>query len=190
MELPIFPLHTVLFPGGALALKIFEQRYLEMTKVCLRDGTPFGVCLIAHGKEVGAPALPVEVGCTARIVDWEMPQPGMFHLDAQGGGRFRLRQSRSAANGLITGEVDLLPDGATDAAVDPVCRETLQLILQRIGKAAGPAAPALDDAAWVGFRLAELLPFALPFKQQLLELDDAGRRLELIRGFLAAQGVA
>ena len=77
-EIPIFPLSTVLFPGGLLPLRIFEQRYLEMTKTCIRDLTPFGVCLIREGQEVGAPAVPHGVGCTARILQWDMPHLGLF----------------------------------------------------------------------------------------------------------------
>ena len=61
-ELPLFPLNTVLFPGGRLPLKVFEQRYVEMTKRCVRDGSPFGVCMIREGKEVGNPALPADIG--------------------------------------------------------------------------------------------------------------------------------
>ena len=99
----IFPLGTVLFPGAALPLRIFEQRYIEMTKTCMRDDRPFGVCLIKEGREVGDPALPQAVGCLATIEHWDMPQMGMFHLLARGGDRFRLIESRVAKNGLITG---------------------------------------------------------------------------------------
>ncbi|MBL8532214.1 MAG: LON peptidase substrate-binding domain-containing protein, partial [Betaproteobacteria bacterium] len=90
ISLPIFPLNTVLFPGGSLPLRIFEQRYLAMTKACLRDGTGFGVCLISEGGEVGKPALPTEVGCLAVIDQWEMPQLGVFHVRTHGQERFRL----------------------------------------------------------------------------------------------------
>ena len=79
-SIPIFPLNTVLYPGGMLPLRIFEQRYLQMTRDCLRDATPFGVCRIIEGAEVGKPALPEAVGCTAVIAEWEMPHLGVFHL--------------------------------------------------------------------------------------------------------------
>jgi Lon protease-like protein len=86
----LFPLGTVLFPGGLSPLKIFEQRYLDMTKACLRDNLPFGVCLIREGREVGAPAAPENVGCLATIEQWEMPNSSMFHMLARGGERFRV----------------------------------------------------------------------------------------------------
>ena len=77
-DLPLFPLNTVLFPGGRLPLRIFEQRYMDMAKACLKDGSPFGVCLIREGAEVGAPAVPAEVGTLARITHWDMPQLGVL----------------------------------------------------------------------------------------------------------------
>ena len=87
-DVPLFPLNTVLFPGGLLPLRLFEQRYLEMAKGCLRDGTPFGVCLIREGAEVGTPATHEDVGCLARIVQWDMQQLGLLQLVAQGAERF------------------------------------------------------------------------------------------------------
>ncbi|HTS52418.1 MAG TPA: LON peptidase substrate-binding domain-containing protein, partial [Burkholderiales bacterium] len=84
LEIPIFPLGTVLYPGGLLPLRIFEQRYLDMTKSCIRDNAPFGVCLIREGTEVGAAAAPYAVGCTARIAQWDIPHLGLFHLVAHG----------------------------------------------------------------------------------------------------------
>ena len=101
-EIFLFPLNTVLFPDGVLPLKVFEQRYIEMTKTCLRDDAPFGVCLIREGREVGAAALPEPVGCLATIAQWDMPQLGLFHLVARGGQRFRVRETRIAANQLIS----------------------------------------------------------------------------------------
>src|SRR5688500_20228201 len=101
----IFPLGTVLFPGGALPLRILEQRYLEMTKVCIRDGRPFGVCLIREGAEVGTPAVPETIGCLATIEQWEMKQLGLFELIARGGDRFRLLSTKVAPNDLMQGTV-------------------------------------------------------------------------------------
>lgn len=186
--IPIFPLGTVLFPGGVLPLKIFEQRYLEMTKTCLRDNAPFGVCLIREGNEVGAPAVPEPVGCLATIAEWEMPQLGMFHLIARGGERFRLGESRAAANGLLTARVETLPAGVA-AQVDATCRGLLDTIIGKLGAARFPSPVALDDADWVSFRLAEILPLELADKQRLLELDDAAQRFALLRRALAQHGL-
>jgi Lon protease-like protein len=184
----IFPLGSVLFPGGALPLKIFEQRYLEMTKVCIRDGKPFGVCLIREGSEVGAPAVPETTGCLATIERWDMHELGLFELLARGGDRFRLLETEVAANGLMSGTIERLPAG-TPAPVDPACREMLELIIERIGKAHFPEPIALDDAAWVGYRLAEVLPLDASVKQGLLEMDDAGERLARLRGILVEEGL-
>jgi len=102
-DFPLFPLGTVLFPGGRLPLRVFEQRYLEMAKSCLRDGASFGVCLIREGAEVGAPATPESVGCTARITQWDMQQLGVLQIVAQGEQRFRILERRLQDDGLARG---------------------------------------------------------------------------------------
>jgi Lon protease-like protein len=185
----IFPLGTVLFPGGSLPLKIFEQRYIEMTKACLRDEKPFGVCLIREGREVGAPAVPEPVGCLATIETWDMPQLGLFHLLARGGERFRILESRVAPNGLMSASVERIAADDQPAEVDPACRQVLKILIDRIGESKFPKPLALDDASWVGYRLAEVLPLDGKVKQSLLELTDAGKRLELLRAALVKQGV-
>src|SRR3982751_1299682 len=112
-RLPLFPLHTVLYPGGRLPLRIFEQRYIEMTKACLRDGSPFGVCRIVRGDEVlptggtagdAAPQF-APMGTLARIETWDMPEPGILHVGATGGSRFEVRSHTGQRGGLLVGEV-------------------------------------------------------------------------------------
>jgi Lon protease-like protein len=185
----IFPLGTVLFPGAALPLKIFEQRYLEMTKTCLRDNRPFGVCLIREGREVGDPALPEAIGCLATIEEWDMPQMGLFQLLARGGDRFRLVDSSVAKNGLISGVIERLAADPPGDAVDATCREILELIMQRTDVSSFETPARLDDASWVGFRLAEVLPLDARLKQELLEMDDASKRLTRIRDALFEEGL-
>ncbi len=180
----IFPLGTVLFPGALLPLKIFEQRYIEMTKVCLREERPFGVCLIKEGREVGTPAIPEPVGCLARIREWEMPQLGIFHLLAQGTERFRIRDSTVSPRGLISANIDRLTDVSTSALVDPVCREILEAIIAKAGENVFTPPHRLDDAAWTGYRLCDVLPLPMAVKQQLLAMDSAGERLEQLRRLL------
>jgi Lon protease-like protein len=181
-ELAIFPLNLVLFPGGPLPLKIFEQRYLEMTKACLRDDAPFGVCLIRSGREVGAPAEHEHIGCSARIAQWDMPHTGMFHLACVGERVFRLLESHTGKNGLIHGRVEWL-DSADDQ-IDPqhlqACRSVLEALVKRAGENifSGPA--AFDDPEWISYRLAELLPADPPSKQVLLEQRGTGQRLATI----------
>ena len=185
----LFPLHTVLFPGGVLPLKIFEQRYLELTKACLRDQAPFGACLIREGLEVGAPAVPENVGCLASIAEWEMPQLGLFHLVTRGAERFRIVNTQTAPNGLISADVEVLAPAPALPEVDQTCRKVLELIIERAGAARFPAPLDLDDANWVSYRLAEILPLDLAARQRLLEMDDPGERFALLRRALVEQGI-
>ena len=189
-EIHIFPLNTVLFPDGVLPLKVFEQRYIEMTKACLRDERPFGVCLIREGREVGTAAVPEPVGCLATIESWDMPQLGLFHLVARGGGRFRIREMRVAPNRLISAAVEPIPPDHAAHEVEPLCRQVLQAIVEKVGAGRFPAPLRFDDAAWVGYRLAEVLPLEARAKQELLEITDAAVRLERLRTLLATQGLA
>jgi Lon protease-like protein len=189
-EVHIFPLNTVLFPGGLLPLKVFEQRYIEMTKTCLRDGRPFGVCLIREGREVGAAAVPEPVGCLASIEHWEMPQLGVFHLIARGGQRFRIRDRRVAANHLVSAAIELIPPDTGTDAVEPLCRDVMKALVEQVGADRFPAPVRLDDAAWIGYRLAEALPLEARERQALLEMSDAGQRLERLRTLLVQQGIS
>jgi len=189
-EVFIFPLNTVLFPDGLLPLKVFEQRYIDMTKSCLRDGRPFGVCLIREGQEVGAAAVPEPVGCLARIAHWEMPQLGVFHLLVQGGERFRIIDTRVQPNQLVAASVETLPPDTGCDRVDGACGELLRAIIDKAGADRFPEPLRLDDAAWVGFRLAEVLPLDAADRQQLLELTDAPARLARLKQLLTQQGLA
>ncbi len=188
-EIFLFPLGTVLFPGGVLPLKVFEQRYVEMTKACLRDGRPFGVCLIKEGHEVGTPAVPERTGCYARIAEWDMPQLGLFLLQTRGEGRFRVIATQTGAGGLISGTVEPFEAETTQPEVDPVCRELLAEVVRQVGadRFSGPV--DLDDASWVSYRLAEMLPLAMPLRQALLEMPEAGERLARLRAEIERLGL-
>ena len=189
-EIPLFPLQTVLFPGGRLPLRIFEQRYMDMAKACLRDGSPFGVCLIREGHEVGQPALPEAVGCIARIVEWDMPQLGLLQVVARGERRFRIRARRVQADGLALAGAELL-DEASDAPLDPqadLCARVLRRMVDAAPAGLVELPPRYDSSAWVSARLAELLPLSLASKQRLLEMDDARDRLEILRRLISSGG--
>jgi uncharacterized protein len=189
VHVPIFPLNTVLFPGGVLPLKIFEQRYLEMTKVCISENRPFGVCLIKEGQEIGTPAVPQEIGCLARIAQWDMPQLGVFHLLAEGTRRFRIVRSSVEKNGLITAAIETLPFEPEVAPRDTLCSEVLQAIIAKIGAAHFPAPHRFDDAAWIGYRLSEVLPISLDARQRLLQMSDPLARLSELSQILSEQGL-
>ncbi len=172
LDIPIFPLGTVLYPDGGLPLRIFEQRYVDMTKACIGNDTEFGVCLILDGREAGVPAVPHAVGCTARIEHWEVPSPGLFTLRTRGETVFRIvERSAPQADGLIRATVELLPDPAP-VPVDDEYAALLELfdrIHEQFGGQLFPAPPRRNDAAWVCHRLAEVLDLPQAARQHLLE---------------------
>lgn len=188
-ELPLFPLNTVLFPGGRLPLKVFEQRYVEMTKRCVRDGSPFGVCMIREGKEVGMPAVAADIGCTALIEEWDLPHPNLFELLARGERRFRVLQSEVAALGLLVCEAEYLEPETAAEPPDALCRGVMSELVERIGAERFPGTIELDDAQWISWRLGELLPLSTGLRQQLLETNSATARLATLRDVLVAAGM-
>jgi Lon protease-like protein len=186
-RLPIFPLGTVLFPGALLPLKIFEQRYMDMAKGCLKEGLSFGICLIKEGSEVGAPAVPEQVGTLAKIVDWDMEQLGVLKVRVEGGERFRLNSTEVKPNGLIIGEVERFTESPDTSGDLEACAAFLKKVVAAVG--AGQFAEPLrfDEVSWVGFRLAEILPLRPDVKQRLLELTDGPGRLKVLYRFLEEQ---
>jgi len=192
--IPLFPLRTVLFPGGLLPLKVFEQRYIGMTKACMRDGLPFGVVMITSGDEVatrgGAPTF-ANLGTRATITHWDMPELGILHLATEGLSRFQVREHRVQPDRLVVADVvDIPPEPhvALPAEAQPLAR-LLELIASRVGPQHFPAELDYDDASWVGYRLAELLPLPLSIKQSMLEINEALVRLQVLRQFLQQQGL-
>jgi uncharacterized protein len=187
--LPIFPLGTVLFPGAILPLRIFEVRYVDMAKACLKDGTAFGVCLIREGSEVGAPAVPEPVGCTARIAECDAEELGILKVKAQGLDRFRIVSREVNRQGLILGEVEPLASEAQVTETDGLAESAqfLRKVIPAIGAGRFNEPFRFDDATWVSFRLAEILPLRIDVKQKLLELTDATLRLAILHKFLRQQ---
>ena len=187
--LPLFPLNTVVFPGGRLPLRVFEQRYLEMVKQAIADETPFGICAIREGTDTGTPAVPYSVGTLVRITDWDMPEAGILHVDTQGEERFVIRQTRTEPNGLLVGSVDPVSAEPYSAVPDELrlAVEILRRIVAEYGADKFPAPLAFDNAAWVGFRLSEVLPLKLSVKQDLLEMNDSVTRLRILTEFLKKQ---
>lgn len=186
-DLPLFPLSSVLFPGATLGLRIFEQRYLAMIRDCSRRGRAFGVCLILKGNEVGSPATPVAIGTLAHITDFNALPDGLLGITVTGGQRFQVVATRVRDDGLVIGRARLWPDEATP--VVPPEFGLLPTILERlIEQLEGPWQNApracYDDASWVGFRLAELLPLPSHERQRLLELVDPLDRLAELRDLM------
>lgn len=187
LDLPLFPLGTVLYPGGQLPLRIFERRYLDMIRECARTGSSFGVCLILDGQEAGAPALPAAIGTLARIVDFHNREDGLLGILAEGDERFRVVRTRVRSDGLVRGDVESWPAEPTHNV--PVEFALLQVILERLIENMAPQwrhAPRdlYDDASWLGFRLSELLPLQVDEQQRLLEITDPIQRLADLRDIL------
>lgn len=188
-RLPLFPLNAVVFPGGRLPLRIFEQRYLDMVKQAIADDTPFGICAIREGAETGAPAVPYTVGTRVHVTDWDMPQAGILHIDTQAEERFVVRSTRTEPGGLLTGSVEAVsaePASAIPAELE-LAVEILRHIIGEYGTAHFPAPHEFDNAVWVGFRLSEVLPLKLSVKQNLLEMNDSAMRLRILTEFLKKQ---
>lgn len=184
-EVPLFPLNTVLFPGGTLGLKIFEQRYLEMASEALREHSLFGICLIARGHEVGASAVPHAIGTLATIDRADMEQLGILLTTCRGDARFHILERREDGQGLQHALVERLPD--PQLPIPPERARLLPLahkIVSDVGLEKMPEPHRFDDAAWVGYRMTEVLPIQNLAKQKLLELDDPLSRLEILERYL------
>ncbi|MCU0804269.1 MAG: LON peptidase substrate-binding domain-containing protein [Burkholderiales bacterium] len=191
-DLPIFPLKTVLFPGGVLPLRVFETRYVDMTRECMKENRPFGVCLIRAGGEVGEPAVPEETGTLATVTDFDVADPGVLGIRARGGKRFRIVSRTVSRQGLVRAKVEVLepePDAPVPSEFAGCARiVTLVIADQAAGTFAEPY--EFESASWVGYRLSEILPVPLKAKQKLLELEGGLERLEVLQKFLEQRGLA
>jgi Lon protease-like protein len=179
--LPLFPLHTVLLPGAALGLRVFERRYLDLVRDCGRAGTGFGICLILDGREAGAPAMPAAYGTEAVIEDFDTGEDGLLALRVRGRRRFHVLRTRVRDNGLVVGEVAWAAADADDElrAEHSLMATVLEKIYEAMGHDAAALAPGqIDSAAWVGWRLAELLPLSDQQRLAVLQEDDVHTRLD------------
>ncbi len=203
-SLPLFPLHTVLFPGGTLHLQIFEVRYLDLMAKCVKTGAPFGVVSLVQGSEVRqraadgfAPEAFADVGTLATVAEWTAPQPGLMTVRCAGGARFRIAQRSQLKHGLWVADVT---GQAVDADVPvpddllPVA-QALDAVLQGL-QARMPPQPMpvalpyrLGDCGWVANRWCELLALPPALKQSLMQLDNPLLRLELVGDVLTKGGI-
>jgi len=187
----------VLFPGGLLPLKIFEARYLDMARSCLREKTPFGVCLLKSGNEIaspGDPSVPEPIGCLAEITECDVDTFGLLLVQARGTERFRLLSHRVETSNLIVGMAETIGEdqplqGAEALAKFGACAEVLERIIDTI-KTRDPqnlpfAEPYLfDDPTWVSNRLSEILPIPMRARQKLMELQDAAARIDVVHHYM------
>jgi len=182
LELPVFPLKTVIFPQGVLPLRIFEPRYMDMVGQCMREEMGFAVCLLSHGGEAGAPAGFCAVGTECVIADWDALPNGLLGITAQGRRKLRVERHEIHNGGLIVGSARVLdaePEVPMPGALRPLC-DLLGRLLDELGSPYSDLPRDYEDAGWVGGRLVELLPLELREKQALLEMSDPCRRLDLL----------
>jgi hypothetical protein len=187
-QIPLFPLQTVLFPGRPLPLRIFEPRYLSMISRCFKSGAGFGVVLIRSGSETGEAEV-YDVGTLAAIIDWQQGRDGVLGITAEGRRRFRLTRRDRQRDGLYVGDVDWLPGEPRVplAAGYEDLRDLLKMLLADLGTRCPQADHKYDDATWLGYRLAEILPLKASIKQSMLEMTDARERLDLLRPHVERQ---
>lgn len=187
-DLPLFPLHTVLVPGAALGIRVFEPRYLDLVREVGRSGGGFGVCMIVEGSEAGAAATPAAWGTEALIEDFDQGPDGLLALRVRGARRFQVQRTRVRDNGLVMADIDwveedesprLLPEHALLGELLVRILEQTDADLNAIAK------PRLQQATWIGWRLAELLPLVNEQRQGLLQERDPHARLQWILDFVS-----
>ncbi len=185
MQIPLFPLNTVLFPGGPLPLRIFEARYIDMISERMRSDAPFGVVLIHEGQEAGA-ASTFTVGTLARITDWYQGSDGLLGVTAIGEQRFRIASTKRMPDGLNVAEVELLPDEESMPLPEAYkgLAEILEGVLDDLGRLYESLERNYGDAGWVSYRFVEILPLDLEQKQYCLEKADPAERLRIVNELL------
>jgi len=189
LTLPLFPLHTVLFPGGPLALRIFEPRYTDMVRRCLKEQTGFGVALILEGEEAGAAARVAATGTRARLVDFDPLPDGLLGITCLGEERFRITRRWQQQDGLNLAEVQYLAaPPATELPPELAhLADLLREVLPKLGRSYAHVDAHYEDAGWVANRWAEVLPLEAAEKLQLLELDEPLARLAQVAAWSARQ---
>jgi Lon protease-like protein len=181
-EIALFPLGTVLFPGGLLPLRIFEARYVDMVSRCMRQNETFGVVLIRDGAETSSLVEIAPIGTTARIIDFQTLEDGLLGLLCRGEERFRIKQRTQQSDGLNRASVEWTPDPAS-VPIDPKFEPLVAILrgaLSNLSNLSQFIEPRYEDAGWVSYRLAELLPLPVDLQQKLLEMQQPNERLELL----------
>lgn len=187
-SLGLFPLQTVLVPGASLGLRVFEPRYLDLVRECSRAGSGFGVCLLMHAQDESTPAAPAAYGTEAVIEDFGTGEDGLLTLQVRGMRRFHATRVRIRDNGLQVADVTwCAPDGHERVRPEHALLATvLEQVVETVGGEYARASRAsFDDAAWVGWRLAELLPLDLLQRQAVLQIDDPHARLDQLLSLIA-----
>jgi Lon protease-like protein len=193
-ELPLFPLNTVLFPFASLRLHIFEERYREMVRRCLRDEIPFGIVLIRAGSEIGDIADPYMVGTSARIVEAETYEDGRMDIQVHGERRFRVRALDETSQPYLVGMVEPIfeQEMSTSDEAERLIREArneFEILIQRVfaREHFGVRVEFPPDPVALSFTIANLLPIENLDKQRMLETTDTLDRMESLLPLIRAQ---
>jgi len=188
IKIPLFPLDAVLFPGGALPLRIFEPRYLDMISDCMKSEGKIGVVLIQEGKEAGAAAKVHDIGTISFISYWHKRNDGMLGITLTGEQRFKVLSTEIKTNQLIIAEVELLP--SFEAPIEEHEAESFINMLKQIIVQLEPPYTTMtkyyDDLSWVSARLIELLPLRLKDKQTMLAMDNLDERMNYLQPLLVS----
>ncbi len=192
MRIPLFPLSSIVLPGGLLPLRLFERRYLDMVRDCFRQQSGFGVCLVKQGGEVGDAALPYPCGTLIKIIDWDQDDGGLLNIVVQGEQKFRITETSVDDAQLLSGEVELLPLEVPAPVPDDLSylQDSMQQILRQVAPSIEYQQPQFDDALWLGSRYVELLPVPGDVKHELVAMNDPVGRLRSIADLMAAFSVA
>lgn len=182
MQLPLFPLSSIVMPDGLMPLRLFERRYIDMVKDCFKSDSGFGICLIKQGREAGAVSEPYPLGTRVSIIDFDQGADGLLHITAKGEAEFRVLTYASSDSGLLIGEVEALPPKPLTPMLPEyeLLAQKLELILSYLETDTRFEEKFLDDADWVCHRLLEVLPLAGEAKYELLQMDSNQERLEAL----------
>lgn len=188
IKIPLFPLDAVLFPGGALPLRIFEPRYLDMISDCMKSESGIGVVLIKDGHEAGTAAKVHELGTISYISYWHKRTDGMLGITLTGEQRFRVLSTEIKDNQLTVAEIELLPkfNGSTKAYDDELFVKLLKQIIAQLEPPYSTMTKHYDDPDWVSARLIELLPLQLIEKQKMLMMEDVNERINYLHPLLVS----
>lgn len=187
MKIPLFPLNTVLFPGGRISLRIFEPRYVDMLSHCMRNEIGFGVCLLRENAGSKSPDLFHQVGTYTLIADWDLLDDGLLGLHCMGQKRFSVLESRFSESGFNEAEVGWRLDQTGECA--PELMTTCLKYVQRRAEMDGLVLDLknkerLKDPNWLGYRLAEMLPLTAESQQTVLEMDAPEMRLRTLHSVI------
>ena len=189
ITLPLFPLSSIVLPGGQLPLRIFEPRYLSMVRGCLKTESDFGICLIEKGSEVGKLSTPYPYGTRVHIIDWDVDDSGLLMIVTRGEQRFRTVDTSVTPDGYLLGEVELL-SMEQETSVPPEysgLAELLQRALENVGPLMEYKASDFTDAVWVSSRLVELLPMSASERHDFVAIGDPVERLAMLQLYIDKQ---